>query len=173
MPGLLPELIGTSPGLMNTLPKVLGSSILSGLMMLAGITQSTRPPSIWTVVRTLLPGLLIQFVIAPFFDFCVASTIPTNGHIWFLYSVALAQLLLLLVGRSQAMLVVTLAMCLCASPVWHAAHSGHGRLRICTSWVQICSLCEFSPKRANFKKPFRVYAHTAGKTKDAAVYTPP
>jgi len=120
MPGLLPELIGTSPGLLNTLPKVLGSSILSGLMMLAGITQSTRPPSLWTVVRTLLPGLLIQFVIAPFFDFCVASTIPTNGHIWFLYSLALAQLILLLVGRSQAMLAVTLVMCLCASPLWHA-----------------------------------------------------
>ena len=129
MPGFLPAVVGTSAGLVNTLPKVLGSSTLSGLMMLAGSVHADRyrdecyslSRDIW---HTLLPGLLVQFVLAPFFYFFVVSTIPTNGHVWFLYSVALAKLLVHGVGRcgggSQFVLAVALALSLCASPIWHA-----------------------------------------------------
>ena len=129
MPGLLPTVVGTSSGLVNTLPKVLGSSTLSGLMMLSGSVHAgygyREHYSLWRDLgRTVLPGLLVQFVLAPFFDFYVISTIPTNGHVWFLYSLALAKLLVHFVGRcgggSVSVVATTLSLSLCASPIWHA-----------------------------------------------------
>ena len=128
MPGYLPELIGANAGLLNRIPKALGSSSLSGLMILAGVVHGkrTHQPPLWEDVgRTILPGLLVHFVLAPVFDnSCVHSTIPTNGHVWFLYSVALAKLVVHLVGlcggAQPAMLLVPLALSLVAPVVWHA-----------------------------------------------------
>ena len=125
MPGFLPAVVGNQAGLVNTLPKVLGSSTLSGLMMLSGSVHAhgIKHCSLWRDLwRTVLPGLLVQFVLAPFFDFCVASTIPTSGHVWFLYSVALAKFLVHFVGRcgGGSVVAATLFLSLCASPIWHA-----------------------------------------------------
>ena len=123
MPGYLPAVIGTSSGLINTLPKILGSSTLSGLMLLAGSCARPNRPGSWgRIGRTMLPALVTQFVVAPVFDSLVPSTIPTNGHVWFLYSLAFAQLQAELIGRiggRLALVAVPLLICLCASPVWH------------------------------------------------------
>ena len=59
--------IGTGPGLVNTLPKILGSSTLSGLMLLPGCVRGGRSDDrLWAKIGlTLLPALFTQFVIAP------------------------------------------------------------------------------------------------------------
>ena len=84
--------IGTGPGLINTLPKILGSSTLSGLMLLPGCVRGGRPTigSGPRLASRCCP-LFTQFVIAPVFDHFACSPIPTDGHVWFLYSLAFAR----------------------------------------------------------------------------------
>lgn len=113
--------IGTGPGLINTLPKILGSSTLSGLMLLPGCVRGGRSDDrLWAKIGlTLLPALFTQFVIAPVFDHFACSPIPTDGHVWFLYSLAFARALLELtrrcgLGRGATLAVMLALNCLAA-----------------------------------------------------------
>ena len=140
-PGYLPHELGSGPNLLNLAPKVLGSSALSGLMLLAGtISASERAGAFWwRTAMTVAPALAVQFVAAPLFDRLLlpGGPIPTDGHVWFLYSVAIARVLdhltalsccaLLqsrehtgrMVGHTALRLAPTLALHLLAAPVWH------------------------------------------------------
>ena len=82
-------------------------------------------PRFWTkVASTALIGLFVQLFVATLFDWLVSSTIPTNGHVWFLYSLAFAQLLLRAIhlcgGGRGAMVAIPLVLSLTAAPLWNA-----------------------------------------------------
>ena len=96
LPGVLPGIIGEGTGFIASLPKLVGVSALSGLMILTG--SVAQGPAVcenyWQRTGTVIAlGAFVHVVVAPIWDGINGGPIPTNGHVWFMYAVAVGRVL--------------------------------------------------------------------------------
>ena len=125
MPGA-EAILGEELGILNCFPKCLGSACLTGFMLIAGVvyagrTINLRKPS--TLLHIVGIALAVQYGLAPPIDWALASRIPSNGHVWFMYALATARAFVggaQLAGLSaRAICAFALAVNLFAALGWH------------------------------------------------------
>ena len=128
LPDMLPDVIGEGTGFIASLPKVVGVSALSGLMILTG--SVAQGPAVcsnyWQRTGTVVVlGAVVHLVVAPIFDGINGGPIPTNGHVWFMYAVALGRALVKvnhsLGGSPFACMAVAILINIFASLAWSFA----------------------------------------------------
>lgn len=86
--------LGETPTILNCLPKLVGSACLTGFMLLGGVVYAGRTINLRkqsTVLHVVGMGLFVQYVVATPIDMMLGSRIPTNGHVWFMYALAVAR----------------------------------------------------------------------------------
>ena len=125
LPDMLPDVIGEGTGFIASLPKVVGVSALSGLMILTGsVAQGPAACSnYWQRTGTVVAlGAFVHLVVAPIWDGFNGGPIPTNGHVWFMYAVALGRVLVKvnhsLGGSPSACMAVAILVNVFASLAW-------------------------------------------------------